>query len=806
MSHQSGHDNEKSGAPGEISRRRFIQVSSVLSAVPFLASESIASAPADPAHIPVHQTDDGVRIVPTCSSFDCGGKCDIRAHIKDGKAIRITTRPDAELNEEMPIMRACVRGRGYRKFIYHPDRLKYPMKRVGKRGEGRFERISWEEATSLIAAEWQRISDKYGPASRFVSLSTGVTGGIFSGANMLRRLFNLTGGFLENYHSVSNGNTMAATPYTYGTAASGSTLDTLENTPLVILWGHNPNETIFGHSNHYFQKMKKNGTKFIVVDPRYSDTASSLADQWIPLLPTTDNAMMDAMMYVIVTENLHDQAFIDKYTLGFSEDQMPEGVADNESLVAYLTGRKDGMVKTPEWAEKITKVPADTIRQLAREYAVTKPAVLMQGWGPQRHICGERSARGATLLATITGNVGVRGGWAAGYGMALNPELRKTIAGPTLFDNPVKAKINITNWVQACEDKSLVTPENGLKNADKLDTEIKMIFSMAGNYMTNQNTDILHAASVLEDESKVEFIVCSDLYLTPSAKYADLLLPETSFLERWNIGGTWSYGDYLILSEKAIEPEFERRTDYDWLCEVAEKLGVRDAFTEGHETDRDWIEFLVNDAAQKRPEDNIPTFDELLVKRRHLLTHRPHTQNVAFEQNIQDPENNPFPTPSGKIEIFSKRLYDMHNPEIPALSHYVPATEGPEDSLTAKYPLQLITWKGRNRANSTQFANPWLQEVQRQELWINPADAADRGISDGEKVKVHNDRGITMIPVKITPRIMPGVVALQAGAWWQPDSNGIDQGGCANVLTSSRSTALAHGNAHQTLLVEVEKA
>lgn len=163
----------------EISRRRFIQVSSVLSAVPFLASESIASAPADPAYIPVHQTDDGVRIVPTCSSFDCGGKCDIRAHIKDGKAIRITTRPDAELNEEMPIMRACVRGRGYRKFIYHPDRLKYPMKRVGKRGEGRFERISWEEATSLIAAEWQRISDKYGPASRFVSLSTGVTGGIF---------------------------------------------------------------------------------------------------------------------------------------------------------------------------------------------------------------------------------------------------------------------------------------------------------------------------------------------------------------------------------------------------------------------------------------------------------------------------------------------------------------------------------------------------------------------------------------------------------------------------------------------------
>ncbi|MEY0891498.1 molybdopterin dinucleotide binding domain-containing protein, partial [Providencia rettgeri] len=175
------------------------------------------------------------------------------------------------------------------------------------------------------------------------------------------------------------------------------------------------------------------------------------------------------------------------------------------------------------------------------------------------------------------------------------------------------------------------------------------------------------------------------------------------------------------------------------------------------------------------------------------------------EKNIQDIEAHPFETPSGKIEIFSKRLYDRNNRDIPALSHYVPAIEGPEDSLTLRYPLQLITWKGRNRANSTQFANPWLQEVQRQELWINPIDAKQRGIADGERVTVSNDRGTTMVPVKITQRIMPGVVALQAGAWWMPDEKGIDQGGCANVLTSARSTAMAHGNAHQTLLVEVSK-
>ena len=141
---------------------------------------------------------------------------------------------------------------------------------------------------------------------------------------------------------------------------------------------------------------------------------------------------------------------------------------------------------------------------------------------------------------------------------------------------------------------------------------------------------------------------------------------------------------------------------------------------EGKATDRDWIEYLVNDASIKRPEDGIPTFDELLVKRRHLLKHRPHTQNVAFEKNIRDIENNPFPTPSGKIEIFSKRLYEMKNSEIPALSHYVPAIEGPEDTLTDKFPLQLITWKGRNRANSTQFANPWLQEYNVKRIMDQP--------------------------------------------------------------------------------------
>lgn len=576
-------------------------------------------------------------------------------------------------------------------------------------------------------------------------------------------------------------------------------MDTLLDTKLVILWGHNPTETIFGHTNYYFQKMKQNGTRFIVVDPRYSDTVSSLADQWIPLLPTTDNALMDAMMYVIISENLHDKTFIDTYTLGFDENSMPEGVPANESLVAYLFGAKDGIHKTPEWAEKITHVPAQSIRQLARDYATTKPAALIQGWGPQRHICGERTARGSTLLASITGNVGIKGGWAAGYGGSSN---RKFCVGPDMPENPVQAKISIMNWMQAADDASKVTPQDGLKGVDKLDSNIRLLFSLAGNYLANQNPDVHQAAKLLEDESKIEFIVLSDLFMTPSAKYADVLLPETSFMERWNIGETWGTASYLILSEKPIEPDFERRTDYDWLRDVAKKLGVEAEFSQGRD-EKQWIEHIWEQTRLAMPDENLPDFATLQKTRRHLFKSAPH---IAFEANIRDPQNNPFPTPSGKIEIFSKRLFDMQDPEIPALSHYVPAFEGPEDKLTAKYPLQLITWKGKNRANSTQYANPWLQEVQTQKLWLNPQDAKQRGISEGDSVKIYNDRGVSIIPVEIIPRIIPGVVAMQAGAWWQPDAQGIDRGGCANVLSSTRITALAKGNSHQTMLVEVEKA
>ncbi|MEH7272194.1 molybdopterin-dependent oxidoreductase [Neobacillus vireti] len=189
---------------------------------------------------------------------------------------------------------------------------------------------------------------------------------------------------------------------------------------------------------------------------------------------------------------------------------MPEGIPANESLVSYLFGKKDGIVKTPEWAEAICKVPASRIVELAREYATAKPAALIQGWGPQRHASGERIARGGTMLASITGNVGISGGWASGYGGIP----RKFPMGIPVPENPVKESISIMNWTDAITDASKVTPENGLKDGEKLTSNIKLIYNLAGNYLINQQPDINKTKKILEDESLVEFIVASDHFLT----------------------------------------------------------------------------------------------------------------------------------------------------------------------------------------------------------------------------------------------------------------------------------------------------
>ncbi|MFJ7725721.1 DMSO/selenate family reductase complex A subunit [Neobacillus sp. NPDC097160] len=743
---------------------------------------------------------DTEKIISTCSINNCGGRCVIKAHVKDGVVVRVSTDTQESGDLSTPPLRACVRGRNYRSMLYHPDRLKYPMKRVGKRGEGKFTRISWDEAIETIASEVKRIGDQYGPESRYVNYASGQSWGLHGGKNAARKLLSLAGGYLNYSNDYSSGAGNVATPYTYGTNNSGSSFDSLLHSKYIILWGQNPSEMIFSTPyREYLMQAKKNGAKIIVIDPRYTDTAIAFADEWIPILPTTDNALMDAMGYVIITEKLHDQAFLDKYCIGFDGEHMPDGVAGEESLKSYLLGVSDGFAKTPEWAEKICRVPADKIREIAREYAKTKPAALIQGWAAQRQAYGEQFMRGGAQLACLTGNVGKLGGWAAATGYWS----RSDIVYPFSYENPVKASIPCFLWTKAVEKGTEMTAADGLVGTERLTTNIKCIFNMAGNMLINQHADINKTVKLLEDESKVEFIVVSDLFMTPSAKFADILLPGTTFFERYDIGVPWCFGDYVVFGDKTIDPLYECRDEYDVFAEVAGKLGVKEKFTEG-KTTLDLVKESV-ERTKKELDPNFPIFEDFRKKGVHHFKYD--APLVAFKEQIDDLENHPFETPSGKIELFSKTLWDMNrHDEIPAIAKYISSWEGPEDPLKEKYPLQLISWHYKRRCHSTYDNQPWLEEAAKQEMWMNPKDAEKRGIKNGDRVQVQNERGSLFIELKVTSRITPGVVGIPQGAWYTPDKDGLDQRGSVNVLTSQRPTPLAKANPQLTNLVDVKKA
>ena len=357
----------------------------------------------------------GCRVIHTMGRNNCGGRCIIHAHVRDGKIEQLTTDTLEAAGDCVPLT-ACVRGMNYHKTFLGEDRLRYPMKRVGRRGEGKFERITWEEATDTIAREWVRIRDTYGVGSRYVNYATGISA-MISGSGLAKRLLKLDGGYLDYYNSYSTACITQATNLMYGTAETGNNLADWLNSRLIILWGHNPAETKFDcETMYYLRKARDNGIPIIVVDPRRNDTALALGAEWLPLKPATDAALMDAMAYVIVEQGLQDQDFLDRCCVGFDKAHMPAGVAPSECYLSYLTGETDGVPKTPGWAAPITGVSPEALRSLAIRYATSKPAALIQGYGPQRHACGEQSARGGILLACMTGNVGVSGGWACGTG------------------------------------------------------------------------------------------------------------------------------------------------------------------------------------------------------------------------------------------------------------------------------------------------------------------------------------------------------------------------------------------------------
>jgi anaerobic dimethyl sulfoxide reductase subunit A len=787
----------------QIDRRGFVRWSA-LAGGSFLAADALGSFLKKKEKVS-RSANTLTRIIRTgCPGHNCGGKCLLKVHVKDGIITRIETddRPGDDISD--PQLRACFRGRSYRKRQYNPDRLKYPLRRTGKRGEGKFEKISWDEAYDLMFRQISRVKEQYGNSAIYVPYGTGSysnTNGRWTAA----RLMNLIGGCLGFYNSYSWACTNIATPYIYGTLTTGNQRQDWMNSKYIILWGWNPAEMKDGtNSDYLIRKARENGAHTVCIDPRMSMSAVALADEWIPIRPGTDTAMMSAMAWTIITENLTDNDFIERCCSGFEKNQMPKGSDNEESYKDYILGVRDGIAKTPQWAEKITSVPGNTISRIAREYATRKPAVLYQGYGMQRRAYGEQVVRAGATLAAITGNVGIPGGWASGLGNQAGSEPFWTVF-PT-GNNPVKTRIPVYLWTEAIiRGKEMGLPE-GVKGADKLDNNIKLIWAVASNILINQHGNINRTAEILKDENLVEFIAVQDNFLTSSAKYADLVLPACTQFETWGVEDGWKYGEEVILTPQIVEPPFETKSDYRIAADLSKRFGVWGKFTEEGRNEKDWVEWIINEIYKKTRFPGMPDFRELDESNKGVYSQPVTTPVIAFSDFRKNPEKFPLTTPTGKIEIFSAALAEMKMPdEIPSVPKYIIEWESPFGDEAKKYPLQAMGHHYMPRVHSIHYNNEWAMEAFPQVVFMSFEDALSRNIKNGDFVKIRNDRGSMIIKCRLTRKIMPGVVDIPQGAWYNPDNKGIDRGGNINILTTDKWTALAKGNAQHTNMVEIEK-
>ncbi|WP_028116798.1 DMSO/selenate family reductase complex A subunit [Ferrimonas senticii] len=834
-------------------RRDFMKMSASLGAAAVVTGCNRESAkPVVDASVPVEET-----LNWSSCLVNCGSNCPVRVFSQNINGQQTITRIETDFVRKGETdqygkdhnVRACLRGRSLRQRVYAPDRLKYPLKRVGPRGSNQFERISWDEAFTIVASELKRLRDQHGPECTHFTYNSGA-GYHFAGKQNLYRLMNIMGGYLGSYGDYSWAQLYKAAEYTFGSANygwKGSSNAEMKNSDFVLMIGHNPSEIRMsgsGESYDYLniiqakQRARAAGTekfKCVIIDPRYTDSALGKEDQWIPVRPGTDAALAEAMAYVIITEKLYDQQFLDTYVQGFDGNTMPKGYGFKHSYKAHiLDATKDnGSVgknaRTPEWAERICGVSADTIRTLAREFAAAKAPFVHTAAALSRQASGENNLRACYMLPLLVGAVG-RAGTNTGAlcsGASLNaPKM------PTLGHlNTVTKAISFFTWTQAIEDgENMTVLKDGVKlPADQLDANgngklgvnIKAIINYAGNALINQHAETNETKRILSDDSKCELIVVIDNWMTPSAQWADIVLPDVTWLETEDdlVNQAYAAGDTgtLIQMSSAVGPMWECRDAYDICLGLAEKWGVTEQFTEGKTKDQWRAEFYA-EAQKSTPE--LPS-KEVMKQQGIFRKYLPHGSYIVLEDFRNDPIANKLATPSGKIEVFSTTLQQMADTwdiaagdTITAIPKYVPTWDGyqtnsdiaGEAERHQKYPLQLHGYHTKGRAHSSYHNVPWLREAVQDAVWMNPLDAEERGLQSGDIVHVFNDRGTIELPVKVTPRIMIGVTALGQGAWVKFNEQGIDVGGCLNTVTSQRPTPVAKGNGQHTNRVEIKKA
>ncbi len=781
-----------------------------------------------------YPTDDELETVVTSCAHNCGSRHMLVAHKWKDVIVRLSTDDGSyqknghfgkDTNEE-PQLRACLRGRSYRQRLYSAERLLYPMMRVGERGEGKFKRVSWDEALSYVTKEMVRIKNTYGPTALLDQSYAGASYGVLHKSDqiegLLGRFMGMFGCRTNSWSVPSYEATTASSRWSFGTIKDGNEDDTYAESKLMIMWGWNPAYTFHGGNTFMYMRMaKQRGCKFVLIDPQYTDSAAAYDAWWIPIKPNTDAAMMAGMAHYIFTNNLQDQEFINQFCMGMDANTMPDwsGQSANgrENFKDYIMGKYDGVIKNPEWASKICGVSVADIIKLADMYATTKPAALKASWAAGRNSYGEQYNRMAVALQAMTGNIGKLGGCAEGVGKAWDAQ---AIAHPyDQYANIWFQSIKSDRWAHCVLNYPNVKREEiGLwPRQDATDGQIpniKGIFWQGSDWF-NQLTNINKEIKAIK---KLELVVCMDSTITPSGLWSDILLPIATHFERHDAALPWYKGHYYIHRPKVIEPMGESKTDFQVFTELAYRIGGdvfgkaynpkanRDYFKTNDQVDeaylREWWQGQVM-ANQKVD----MSWDEF--KKRGVYKFKLDRPHVAFQDQIE--KGKPFKTVSGKIEILSTELANIsdwtktkYGYHIPSIPKWIEPFESLNSPKTKKWPFHLISPHPRHRTHSIFNNCAWLRETYEQEVTINASDARKLGIKPGDTVELWNDRGKVVVPVYITERCMPGVLVLFEGVWMELDENGIDRAGNPDFLTLDEPSP-AGAFAYNTVLCNIQK-
>ncbi len=738
--------------------------------------------------------DQGEKVIRTVCPHQNGILCGLLAHVKDGMITKIEPADDYP---DPGYRNACTRAYAMPKVVHHPDRLKYPMKRVGERGEGKWQRISWDEALDTIASKFNDIGERYGPAS-VAYISGGLcfpSGGLFAS----QRFASATGGTFVGLLGISTSAAATANASLYGAMYTDYANDH-DDPDMIVLWGENMLET-WPVKYSPLIPARDRGARMVYIGPLFNITAAK-ADEWIPIRPGTDTAMILGMINVILSEDICDKPFITKYTNGpflvrrdngllLREKHLSSGEKTSKYMVWDTKTNKPQTYNTPgvvpalrgsytvdgiecktalqllaelaeqyplEEVSEITGVDPDSIRKLAIDYTTRRPVASYKGLGLQRLFNGHLTFRAIDTLVALTGNTSMRP-WMdffseLDFPSYMFPEMRMFTPLP------------IIQFYEAA-----ITGEP---------------YPIKAMWVSTHNPGDSHGnrGKFREAMKNLEFIVALELFVTSTAEYADIVLPGCSPFEFENATVPWgSYTGgrpYFQVNAKVIEPYYESKTDLEIFNELAPRMGVGEFFNKSVE---EYIEDLFSEAP-------------------------PPLKGLTLEKLKEGPIRHPraeriFTSPSGRIELYVETMKEFGE-ELPI---FMEPQESARQPIAQKYPLTIFNTHSKFRYHSTLVNVDLFRELEPEPtLSMNMVDAEKRGIKDGDIVTAFNDRGSVTLKAEVHGGMRPGCVSILEGWWVKDFIKGSHNELTASVNNPAQEATVETVMQMQAIMCEVKKA